>query len=170
MIQTGKQSVGSILVRSDAFEDSHPIPRDYTADGEDISPPLSWSRVPEGTKSLALICDDPDAPTLQPWVHWVIYNLPAVVTILPPRMPRSATLERPTSVAGALQGKNSWTSNNLGYRGPNPPPGKAHRYRFHLYALNTMLDIPAGADKNALIIAMRGHILGEGTLTGTYKK
>ncbi|MEX2213479.1 MAG: YbhB/YbcL family Raf kinase inhibitor-like protein [Phycisphaeraceae bacterium] len=170
MLQTGKQSVGSILVRSDAFEDGHAIPRDHTADGEDASPSLIWSRVPEGTQSLALICDDPDAMTLQPWVHWVLYNLPGTLTLLPPRLPRAATLERPASVAGALQGKNSWTSMNLGYRGPNPPAGKAHRYRFHLFALDTKLDVPPGIDKNALIIAMRGRILGEGTLTGTYKK
>ena len=154
---------------SAAFSEGQPIPRKYTGDGHDVSPPLSWSNVPEGTKEFVLICDDPDAPTREPWVHWVIYKIPANVTSLPEGVPKKENLEEP---AGALQGKNSWPSGQtIGYRGPAPPPGHGtHHYHFKLYALDTELDVPPGLDKNLLLKAMEGHVIGRGELVGTYER
>ena len=119
----------TITVTSTAFEPNKPIPKKYTGDGEDASPPLAWTKVPEGTKELALICDDPDAP-VGTWTHWVLYKIPADTTSLPEGLPREKTLNKP---AGAVQGVNSWHSDNLGYRGPAPPAGKLHHYHFKLY-------------------------------------
>ena len=158
----------TIIVTSSAFDDKQPIPKKYTVDGEDRSPPLSWSGVPEGTKQLALICDDPDAPRAEPWVHWVIYRLPGDLKSLPEAVSPSELLDEP---AGAYQGANSWPSGQtIGYRGPAPPPGKPHRYYFKLYALDTELDLEPGLDKDALLQAMQGHILAEGRLMGTYQR
>src|SRR5438128_2167054 len=116
---------------STAFLEGSPIPRKHTGDGSDVSPPLEWSDVPEGTKSLALICDDPDAPR-GTWVHWVVFNIPAERKDLPEAQPPRGSLP-----SGARQGKNDF--GKLGYGGPAPPPGKPHRYMFKLYALDTTL-------------------------------
>ena len=158
-----------IEVTSTAFGPEEPIPAKYTGEGEDVSPPLSWSKLPEGTEELALICDDPDAPTDEPWVHWVIYKIPATATGLPERVPAAPKLEQPS---GAMQGKNSWTSGELiGYRGPMPPPGHGtHHYFFRLYALDAKLTIAPGLTKNQLLDEMRGHIIGHGELMGTYER
>jgi Raf kinase inhibitor-like YbhB/YbcL family protein len=158
-----------IKIDSPAFAHGAPIPKKYTGDGEDVSPALNWSAVPSATRQLALICDDPDAPTPQPWVHWVIYRLPPSTTALPEGVAKSASLEMP---AGAVQGKNSWTSGQqIGYRGPAPPPGHGvHHYHFRLYALDTALDLPPGAAKQELLDAMEGHVLGQGELVGTYER
>lgn len=145
-----------------------PIPKKYTGEGEDVSPPLAWSEAPAGTKEFALICDDPDAPRPEPWVHWVLYRLPAGTTNLPEGMPRSAELAVP---AGARQGTNSWPKDNVGYRGPLPPPGHGvHHYHFKVYALDTSLSLPPGADKQAVLTAMKGHVLAQGELIGTYER
>jgi Raf kinase inhibitor-like YbhB/YbcL family protein len=160
-----------IELTSTAFEPGGPIPENYTEDGEDVSPPLSWSGVPEGTKELALICDDPDAPSPKrpapdPWVHWVIYKIPAETTGLSEAIPETARLDDP---AGAVQGENSWRT--TGYRGPAPPRGSGtHRYLFKLYALDTELEIEPEVDKQTLITAMSGHVLGKGQLIGTYER
>jgi hypothetical protein len=124
----------TIKVRSTAFSDGQPIPKKYTEDGQDVSPPLAWDKVPEGTKELALICDDPDAPSHEPWVHWVIYKIPATVRELPEGLPTDATLNSPIK---AMQGMNSWPDGRMiGYRGPAPPPGRVHHYHFQVYALD----------------------------------
>ena len=157
----------SIKVTSEAFSAGGEIPKQFTADGKDRSPPLAWSGVPEGAKELALICDDPDAPSKDPWVHWVIYGIPANTKSLAEGISRQA---RPESPAGAANGVNSWTSDNSGYRGPSPPKGKVHHYHFHIYALDAALDLKPGLDKNGLLAAMKGHILGEGELIGTYQR
>lgn len=159
----------AIRITSPAFHAGQPIPRKYTGEGEDVSPPLEWSGVPEGTQELVLICDDPDAPTPEPWVHWVLYKIPADVTKLPENLPKTPKLENPP---GALQGKNSWPSGQtIGYRGPMPPPGHGrHRYYFRLYALNTKLNLQPGATKKEVMQAIKGHILGEGELIGTYER
>ena len=167
--------VTKMQLTSSAFEQGGPIPEKYTGVGADVSPPLSWSDVPEGTQSLALICDDPDAPSRArprpegPWVHWVIYNIPAETRALPEALPRIPRLQEP---AGALQGRNDFGSDNVGYRGPLPPPGSGpHRYFLKLYTLDTSLDLPAGqATKSALLAAMKGHVLAEATLMGTYER
>ena len=158
----------TITVTSTAFDAGQPIPKEYTGDGEDRSPPLSWTGVPQGSKQLALICDDPDAPSAEPWVHWVIYNLPARLNSLPEGIVPIERLEDP---AGTLQGANSWTSGQtIGYRGPAPPPGKPHRYYFTLYALDAELDLAPGLNKKNLLAALKGHILAEGQLMGTYQR
>lgn len=159
----------NITVRSEAFESGQPIPVKYTEDGEDLSPPLSWDGLPQGTQELALICDDPDAPTPQPWVHWVLYKLAADVTKLPQGIPAGPTIEKPIK---ALQGKNSWTSGQtIGYRGPAPPKGHGtHHYHFQVYALDTKLDVKSGLGKQDLLNAMRGHVLASGELVGTYSR
>ena len=157
-----------LTIRSRAFENEARIPVKHTADGADVSPALSWSDVPAEAKELALICDDPDAPRPEPWVHWVIYKLPASLTGLPEGVPKRARLSEP---AGALQGKNSWPSGNIGYRGPAPPKGHGvHHYRFTLYALDAALEPPAELTKDELLEKMRGHVVAEGTLVGTYER
>lgn len=157
-----------------SFDNGARIDKRHSGEGEDLSPSLSWSDAPAGTKSFALICDDPDAPSPKrpgptPWVHWVIYNIPGSLRQLPQGIPRIA---EPPQVAGAKQGKNSWDSDNTGYRGPMPPPGSGvHRYFFKLYALDTVLDLePSKATKDAVVRAMQGHVLAEGQLVGTYQR
>jgi Raf kinase inhibitor-like YbhB/YbcL family protein len=155
-----------LVVQSIAFGQNETVPRRYTGDGEDISPPLTWSGVPEGAKELALIVDDPDAPTPQPWVHWVLYGIPADLRSLPERVLPSQRVPEP---AGTLQGKNSW--NRIGYGGPAPPPGHGlHHYRFRLYVLDMKLNLDPGDTKQALLEAMQGHILAQGELVGTYQR
>jgi Raf kinase inhibitor-like YbhB/YbcL family protein len=151
----------TIQITSTAFDEGGLIPPQYTCDGDDISPPLAWTSIPEGTQSLALICDDPDAP-MGTWVHWVLYNLPADVADLPERVPTTKTLKN-----GAQQGKNDF--GKIGYGGPCPPDG-THRYYFKLYALDTVLDAKPGLTKKALLKAMQGHIVAEGQLMGTYRR
>ena len=157
-----------ITITSDAFPHGEAIPTQFTGEGADVSPPVEWSGVPDEATELALICDDPDAPTPQPWVHWVIYKIPAAVTGLPEGVPREAELASP---AGARQGVNSWSSDNLGYCGPMPPPGHGtHHYHFQLYALDAELDLKGQATKQELLDAMQGHILAQGELMGTYER
>jgi Raf kinase inhibitor-like YbhB/YbcL family protein len=148
-------------LRSSAFEEGGAIPAHYTCEGLDISPPLSWSSVPNGTRSLALIVDDPDAPR-GAFVHWVIYNLPPDTLRLPEDIPNQRTLPR-----GALQGMNG--AGGIGYTGPCPPNG-THRYFFKIYALDTELDLGARATKEEVANAMEGHVLAEGRLLGTYQR
>ncbi|MCM8813074.1 MAG: YbhB/YbcL family Raf kinase inhibitor-like protein [Candidatus Omnitrophica bacterium] len=148
-------------LKSAAFREGGMIPVQYTGQGKDMSPPLSWSAVPKDTKSFALICDDPDAP-MGTWVHWVIYAIPAAQRELNEGIAQSATLPD-----GILQGKNDF--GNFGYGGPLPPPGKPHRYFFKLYALDAAIPLSAGMEKAAVEKALKGHILGEARLIGTYQ-
>jgi hypothetical protein len=158
----------AIEVTSTAFAHGQPIPPKYSGEGADVSPPISWSGMPENAQELVLICDDPDAPTAEPWVHWVIYKIPAALTGLPEGIERRARLKEP---AGVLQGKNSWPSQNVGYHGPMPPPGHGtHRYYFRLYALEAKLVVSPGMDKKGLLEEIKGHVLGEGQLMGTYRR
>ncbi len=150
-----------IKVTSPVFGDGELIPATYTADGRNISPPLEWSGVPEGTKSIALINDDPDAP-MGTWVHWVVYNMPPDVTSLEENVLPSETLPN-----GAVHGTTDF--GRIGYGGPAPPSG-THRYFFKIYALDTKLDLPTGATKGQVEEAMNGHVLAEGRLMGKYKR
>src|SRR5262249_51462493 len=127
---------------------------------KDVSPPLEWAKPPDGTKSLVLICDDPDAPR-KTWVHWVMFNLPPQTRHLEEGIPKKNELSN-----GAKQGKTDF--GDVGYGGPAPPPGKPHRYYFKLYALDISLDLPAGATKADVESGMKGHILGEGQVMGKY--
>jgi len=144
----------AITITSSAFTEGMMIPKKHTCDAEDISPDLKWSGVPKEAKSLALICDDPDAP-VGTWVHWVLFNIPAGV-------PLDAALKN-----GARHGKNDFRK--LGYGGPCPPGG-THRYFFKIYALDTLLTLESGSTKAQLVAAMKGHILAEGQLMGKYKR
>lgn len=158
----------SMTLESSAFKHGQPIPRKYSGEGEDLSPALIWSGVPNGTVELALLCDDPDAPMPEPWVHWIIYGIAPTVSGLPEGIARAAN---PPAPAGACHGANSWPRDNLGYRGPMPPPGHGpHRYFFKLYALDAPLGLAAGADKKALLAAIEGHVLAEAELIGTYER
>ena len=132
----------------------------YTGRGEDISPEMSWGDAPEGTKSFVLILDDPDAP-MGSWVHWVVYNIPADVTVLEEDIPQVEVLDN-----GARQGTTSFGS--VWYRGPAPPPGPAHRYIFTLYALDEMLELPSGAGKKEVLSAMKGHVLAQSEYMGLF--
>ena len=142
---------------STAFEEGAPLPKKFTADGSNVSPPLEWLDAPAGTRSFALICDDPDAPR-GIWVHWVLFNIPSDKTGLAENVA--------TQSIGARSGKNDF--GKLGYGGPAPPRGKPHRYYFKLYALDRSLDLPDGATKQQLESAMKGHILADAQLMGTY--
>jgi hypothetical protein len=160
----------SIKITSTAFAEGKAIPKKYTGEGVDVSPALTWSGLPQGTKELALICDDPDAPTPKPWVHWVIAKIPVDTMGLPEGVPRQPQLDNPK---GAVQGKNSWPDgqDNIGYRGPMPPVGHGtHRYYFKVYALDKPVSAAAAADKESLLREMKGHVLAEGVLMGTYKR
>jgi Raf kinase inhibitor-like YbhB/YbcL family protein len=147
-------------VSSPAFGDGGLVPKEYTADGRNDSPPLEWGDPPPATQSYALICDDPDAPR-GTFVHWVLYNLPPALRHLHSAVPQSPTLPD-----GTRQGTNSF--GRLGYGGPSPPPGPQHRYQFKVYALDTIVPLDTGATKEQLLEAMRGHTLAEGILTGMY--
>jgi Raf kinase inhibitor-like YbhB/YbcL family protein len=155
-----------MTLRSDAFAGGAAVPRRYTEDGEDLSPPLGWSGAPADTKEFALIVDDPDAPRAEPWVHWLLYKVPADVRSLSEGLPKTPALHFPP---GAMQGKNSWGTD--GYRGPAPPRRHGtHHYHFRLYALDAQLAAAQGLDKAGLIRAMQGHILAEAELVGTYTR
>ncbi len=160
-----RTTVAPITVTSSAFVQGGEIPTLYTCEGEDSSPPLRWSGVPDNADTLVLIVDDPDAPDPQApkmtWVHWLVYNLPAQLTAL---NPGTVSIDLP---AGAEEGINNWDRKLFG--GPCPPIGR-HRYFFKLYALDSALSGLASPDKDALLVAMKGHIIGYGELMGTYKK
>jgi Raf kinase inhibitor-like YbhB/YbcL family protein len=150
----------TLSITSTAFFHGKPIPSNYSCDGKGISPPLAWSGAPDGTKTFALIMDDPDAP-MGTYVHWVIYNIPSSAAGLPEAVSKDARLAN-----GSQQGPNS--SGRAGYAGPCPPGG-THRYFFKLYALDAVLDL-SGAGKEQLLKAMEGHILARGELMGTYSR
>ena len=170
-VATGGQTT-AFEIRSPAFASGDIIPKKYTCDGLDISPPLSWTEPPAGTKSLTLSMDDPDAP-VGTWVHWVLYNLPAATHELSEGIPTTETL-----ADGARQGTNDFRK--IGYGGPCPPPGPVHRYFFKLYALDTELKLLYGMDylsslapkgtKEHLEAAMAGHILAQAELIGRYSR
>lgn len=156
----GGQKMG-IRIESPAFKEGGMIPVKYTCDGEDVSPALTWGDLPSGTRSIALISDDPDAP-VGTWVHWVLYNLPPDLRALPENVPPDKTLEN-----GAVHGTNDFK--RPGYGGPCPPGG-THRYFFKLYALDKKIDLAHGATKAQLAKSMEGHILDSGQLMGKYKR
>ncbi len=153
---------------STEIENGKLIPQKYTADGEDVSPPLSWTDVPDTVEEFALIMDDPDAPTDEPWVHWVVYGISRDARLLPEAMPTEPTAERPGK---ARQGINTFQDNNEGYRGPAPPEGHGtHHYHFKLYALDKAVDLSEKATKADLLQEMQGHIIESAELVGTYER
>jgi Raf kinase inhibitor-like YbhB/YbcL family protein len=148
-------------ITSRAFKEGEMIPAHYTADGEDVSPPLDWIHIPDDTQSLALICDDPDAPG-GTFTHWVVYNIPRNATLFPEALPNFKTLP-----IGARQGINDF--GQVGYKGPAPPSG-VHRYFFKLFALDEVLDLEAGATRAQFEKAAQRHIVGKAQLMGKYQR
>lgn len=149
-------------LQSNAFKDGGDIPRQYTCEGADISPALVWTEPPAKTQTFALIADDPDAPA-GTWVHWVAWNIPSAARQLPENVPKSANIPD-----GGSQGSNDFRK--TGYGGPCPPPGKAHRYFFKLYALDAKFNLKPGAGKKEVEQAMKGHVLAEAQLMGKYQR
>jgi Raf kinase inhibitor-like YbhB/YbcL family protein len=150
----------SFQISTTAFSPGSTIPKKFTCDGPDVSPPLNWTEAPAATKSFALIADDPDAP-VGTWVHWVLFNVPATSRQLPEGVKKVEQLPDAT-----LQGRNDFRK--IGYGGPCPPPGTPHRYFFKLYALDIMLNLKAGTAKQDVERAMQGHVVGETQLMGRY--
>ena len=156
----------SIHVSTPDFKPGDRIPTQFTGEGKDTSPALNWTGLPPGTREIAVIVEDPDAPRPVPFVHWVIYKIPADATGLPAGVPATATLQ---SLKGAMQGINDFPK--TGYGGPMPPKGHGpHHYHFIVYALDAPLNVSPGLDANGLRAAMKGHLLGEGELVGVYER
>ena len=149
-------------IESPVFQDKGNLPAKYTCDGENVSPPLTWARPPQGTKSFALISDDPDAPT-GTWVHWVLYDIPEGTNELREGIEKSEVL-----ASGAKHGLTDFRQ--VGYGAPCPPPGKAHRYFFKIYALDQSLDLAPKATKAELLVAMNGHVLAHAESVGLYER
>ena len=152
----------AFAIASTNFPNGGDIPKKFTCDGADASPELSWTEPPAGTQGFALIADDPDAPVGN-WTHWVLYDLPPATTSLPEGVSKIDELP-----GGERQGRNDFRK--IGYNGPCPPPGKAHRYFFKLYALGSKLNLKPGASKQEVEQAMQGHILGKTEWMGRYKR
>jgi len=158
----GKEGyVMNLDIKSTAFGEGDSIPKQYTCDGADISPQLSWSQPPEGTGSMVLICDDPDAP-MGTWVHWVLYGLSPDTLEISENIPDDREV-----LGGAKHGVNDF--HKYGYGGPCPPGG-THRYFFKLYAVNTVVDLDPGATKDEVLDAIKGHVLAQGQLMGRYSR
>ena len=152
-------------VTSSAFGHGQPMPVDYTMDGMNVTPDLEWPK-PEGCASYVLICDDPDAPTDDPFVHWVLFDIPSIAPGLPEGVCKGA---KPAEARGGTQGTNDF--HELGYDGPSPPPGHGtHHYHFKVYAIDRILDLQAGATKADVLRAIKGHVLAKGELIGTYSR
>ncbi len=155
-----------LTVTSPGFKNGQPLSKSYSGEGVDHSPRIEWTSLPKGTKELALVCEDPDAPDSEPWVHWVVYKIPVSLHGLPQGIGRSGGADAPP---GVIQGLNSF--GRSGYNGPAPPPGHGwHRYFFTVYALKSQLPAKAGLSKSELLKAMKGHILAEARIMGKYKR
>jgi hypothetical protein len=156
------QAAFALELESEVFEDKGYIPDRYTCDAQNFSPPLGWSNVPENTQSLVLVCDDPDAP-FKIWVHWVAFNIPPQTLGF-----KEDISQKELGELGVIEGVNDF--GKAGYQGPCPPAGKAHRYSFKLYALDTILSLQAGVSRKDVVGAMQGHIIAEAKLTGFYQR
>ena len=156
------QQAAKIELKTTSFEPGGFIPKRFTCEAADVSPALAWSEPPAGTRSFAIIEDDPDAPS-GTFVHWLVYDLPASSRRLPEALPGSDQME-----GGGRQGTNGFS--RTGYSGPCPPPGKPHRYFIRLYALDGKLDLRPAASRKELDSAMQGHILAQGELMGRFRR
>jgi Raf kinase inhibitor-like YbhB/YbcL family protein len=155
-----------IHVRSDNFDERREIPEEHSAYHEGVSPPLGWSGLPPFTRSVVLMVEDPDSKNPKPFVHWLVYNIPANVDDLPQGVPPGPTVP---DIGLAAQGQNS--AGSVGYFGPKPPTGDpAHHYHFQVFAIDRILDLPPGATRAQLLHAMNGHVVGKGDLVGTYRE
>jgi Raf kinase inhibitor-like YbhB/YbcL family protein len=157
-----------LIVESPALKTGEPMPRDYTPDGRNISPPLSWGNLPSGTRSIAVVCADFAAGSPPPWVHWIIYNIPATAAGLPAALPIDPAAPMPGDIAGAVQGLNGWK--RAIYRGPAPPAGTPHIYYFTVYALDRDLALAPNLTRAQLLEAIAGHVIGQGELVPIYER
>jgi Raf kinase inhibitor-like YbhB/YbcL family protein len=157
-----------ILVDSPTLKMDQTMPRDYTPDGRNVSPPLTWSNVPAAAKELAVICEDPDAGNPPPFVHWVLYKIPASAKGVPEGVPIDPAAPMPAEIAGAVQGTSGFR--RAIYRGPAPPPGKPHHYHFVVYAIDASLDLKPGLTRAELLEAIKGHVVGQGELVAIYER
>jgi Raf kinase inhibitor-like YbhB/YbcL family protein len=157
-----------IVVSSPTLKMDETMPRDYTPDGRNVSPPLTWSGAPPATRQFAVICEDPDAGNPPPFVHWLIYKIPATATGVPEGVPIDPAAPMPPEIAGAIQGTSGFR--RAIYRGPAPPPGRPHHYHFVVYALDAALDLSAGLTRADLLDAIKGHVIGQGELVAIYER
>jgi hypothetical protein len=157
-----------IVVDSPAMKTGEMMAKEFTPDGRNVSPPITWSNLPPGTRQIAVVCEDFDAGNPPPWVHWIIYKIPPTATGLPANLPIDPTLPMPAPLAGAVHGYNGWRRPM--YRGPAPPAGKPHLYHFVVYALDAALDLPPRLTRAELHEAMKGHIIGQGEMVPIYER
>jgi Raf kinase inhibitor-like YbhB/YbcL family protein len=157
-----------LVVESPTMKAGATMPRDYTPDGKNVSPPLTWSGVPAGTREFAVVCEDFDAGNPPPFVHWVIYKIPGSAKGLPEHIPIDTSVPMPADVAGAVQGLNGFK--RAMYRGPAPPPGKPHGYHFVVYALDAALDLKPNLTRAELLEAIKGHVLAQGEIVAVYER
>jgi Raf kinase inhibitor-like YbhB/YbcL family protein len=170
-VAAAAQTPAVITVTSPTLKANEVVPIDHTADGKNVSPALSWSGAPANTKQFALVYDDPDVAFGNPpqtFVHWVVYNIPGTAKGLPGELPMDAVLTAPADIAGTIQGLSGFK--RTGYRGPAPPPGKPHHYTWTVYALDAELKLDQGLNRNQLLEAIKGHIIGQGSLVAIYER
>ena len=169
--RAGAQTPQKITVSSPTLKDGESIPAQYTPDGRNDSPPLAWTGVPATAKVLAVVCEDPDAGNPPPFVHWVVYNIPATAKGLPDALPIDSTTKMPADLAGTVQGTNGFR--RAIYRGPAPPAGKPHHYHFVVYALDAAVATKSGQPpltRGELLDAIKGHVVGQGELVALYER
>ena len=164
----GQTAPQKIAVGSPTLVADQTMPRDYTPDGRNLSPPLTWSNLPAGTKEIAVVCEDPDAGNPPPFVHWVIYRISASAKGLPEGIPIDPAAPMPSEIAGAIQGVSGFRRDI--YRGPAPPPGKPHHYHFVVYALDADLGLKPGLTRADLLAAINGHVIGQGEIDSLYER
>jgi Raf kinase inhibitor-like YbhB/YbcL family protein len=168
----GQTAPGAITVESPVMQAGQPMPVEFTADGRNVSPGLTWRGVPAAAKELVVVMTNEDhvwaTPSPVPLMHWVMYGMKPAVTELAEGMPVQEILPAPADLAGAFQAHTTFDAN--GYRGPQPPVGQTQRYRFRVLALDTQLDLPPGAPASQVWQALQGHIIGEGSLVVTYTR
>jgi Raf kinase inhibitor-like YbhB/YbcL family protein len=162
------QSPTTFIVESPTMTTGEAMPRDYTPDGRNVSPPLTWRGLPSGTRQIAVICQDHGAGNPPPWVHWIIYDIPGTATGLPEDIPFDSSRPMPPGLEGAVQGANGWGLTM--YRGPAPPGTTVHHYHFAVFALDAELDLPPGLTRDELLEAIEGHVLGQGDMTPHYQR
>ncbi|HJN43013.1 MAG: YbhB/YbcL family Raf kinase inhibitor-like protein [Acidobacteria bacterium] len=164
----GQAQGDEILVASPVMVEGETMPRDYTPDGRNLSPPLTWRNLPTGTREIAVVCSDFGAGNPPPWVHWIIYSIPATASGLPAGLPILPDTAMPPELSGAIQGLNGWRRPY--YRGPAPPTGTPHLYHFTVYALDAALGLEPGLTRRQLLRAMEGHIIGQGDIVPVYER
>lgn len=165
------QTPATLILTSPTLKANEVVPIDHTADGRNVSPALAWTGAPAATRQFALVYDDPDVVfgnPAQSFVHWVVYKIPGTATGLPAELPMDAVLTAPADIAGTIQGLSGFK--RTGYRGPAPPPGKPHHYTWTVYALDAELPLEQGLNRNQLLEAIKGHIIGQGSLVAIYER